>query len=358
MKSRLTQLASLLAASALAIVTIPVSAAQPVAAKSYKISVFAKSVPGAYTQPDSIVVVNGHVWIGFGDGVAKDGTDGKSSSIVEFDEEGVPLHAYAVPGHNDGLKLDPKTKLLWALQNEDGNPNLVILDPKTGTETMYTPAVPPAQGGGYDDIAFLNGKVYFSASAPANDPNTSQAIVEVTLTGSQFTVTPTVGGNAAALDVPDDSTVTLNLIDPDSLTTHLGNLVMTNQDGAQLVVVERPGKANQKVLVFPLKRAGNPVSVDDTLFIPSADGRILVSDTSTDTIYAIDRAAFVPGTAYSAAASDGFVGTVDFDKGVFKPVVKGLVGPHGLAFLAATGRDEDHDHDQAPSAACENEGTP
>lgn len=354
MKSRPFQFASLLAASALAVSTLPANAA-PVAVKSYKVSVFAKSVPGAYTAPDSIAVVNGHVWVGFG--VAKDGTDGKSSSIVEFDEEGIPLHVYAVPGHNDGLKLDLKTKLLWALQNEDGNPNLVILDPKTGVETLYTPAVPPAQGGGYDDIAFLNGKVYFSASNPANDPNTSQAIVAVTLSGSHFAVTPVVGGNAAALDVPDDSTVTLNLIDPDSLTTHLGNLVMTNQDGAQLVVVERPGKANQKVLVFPLKHAGSPVKVDDTLYVPSADGRILVSDTSTDTIYAIDRGAFVPGTAYSAAASAGFVGTVDFNNGRITPVVKGLVGPHGLAFLAAT-RDEDEDRDQPASAACENEGTP
>jgi hypothetical protein len=218
--------------------------------------------------------------------------------------------------------------------------------------------VPPAQGGGYDDIAFLNGKIYFSASAPANNPNTSQAIVEVTLSGSKFNVTQIVAGNAPALDVPDNSTVTLNLIDPDSLTTHMGNLVMTNQDGAQLVVVERPGKTNQKVLVFPLKHAGSAVKVDDTLFIPSADGRILVSDTSTDTIYAIDRGAFVPGTAYSAAASAGFVGTVDFDNGLVKPVVKGLVGPHGMAFLPAISKDEDNDRDQPPSAACENEGTP
>jgi len=358
MKSHLCQMASLLAIGAVSVIVPAAHAAQPTATKSYKISVFAKSVPGAYTQPDSIEVVDGHVWIGFGDGVAKDGTDGKSSSIVEYDEEGVPLHVYSVPGHNDGLKLDPKTKLLWALQNEDGNPNLVILDPKTGNEKHYTFAAPPAQGGGYDDIAFLNGKVYFSASNPASDPNTSQAIVEVTLVGSQVKVVPILNGNAAAEDVPDDSTVTLNLIDPDSLTTRLGRLVMTNQDGAQLIVVERPGKTNQEVLVFPLKHAGSPVKVDDTVFVPGVHGRILVSDTSTDTIYAIDRSAFVPGTAYSAASTAGFVGTVNFDNGVITPIVNGLVGPHGMAFLAATKNDEDHDRDQPASAACETEVTP
>src|ERR1700757_2708796 len=117
MKSHLCQMTSLLAIGAVSGIVPAAHAAQLTATKSYKVSVFAKSVPGAYTQPDSIEVVDGHVWIGFGDGIAKDGTDGKSSSIVEFDEEGVPLHVYSVPGHNDGLKLNPKTKLLWALQN-------------------------------------------------------------------------------------------------------------------------------------------------------------------------------------------------------------------------------------------------
>src|SRR5258708_38609137 len=47
-----------------------------------------------------------------------DGSDGKNSQVVEFSMDGTVLHIDTVPGHSDGLKLDPITKRLWALQNE------------------------------------------------------------------------------------------------------------------------------------------------------------------------------------------------------------------------------------------------
>ena len=73
-----------------------------------------------------------------GDGAAPDGSDGKSSTIVEYRPNGDIVTTYTVPGHNDGLRVNPKTKRLWAMQNEDGNPNLVIIDPIMGTQTIYT----------------------------------------------------------------------------------------------------------------------------------------------------------------------------------------------------------------------------
>jgi hypothetical protein len=62
-------------------------------------------------------------------GMRRMGSDGLNSQIVEYTADGSVVHIYTVPGHNDGLKLDLVEHQLWALQNEDANPNLVIIDP-------------------------------------------------------------------------------------------------------------------------------------------------------------------------------------------------------------------------------------
>src|SRR6202163_3613935 len=114
-----------------------VASAQVVVAAPYTVSVFATSIPGVDFAPDSIAVWNGNVFVGYGDGAAPDGSDGKSSTIVEYRANGDVVRTYTVPGHNDGLRVNPKTKKLWAMQNEDGNPNIVIINPRTGTQTLY-----------------------------------------------------------------------------------------------------------------------------------------------------------------------------------------------------------------------------
>jgi DNA-binding beta-propeller fold protein YncE len=123
------------------------AAGQVTASVPYTISTFATGVAGTYSQPDSIAVLGGYIYIGYGNGVAKDGTDGKSSTIVKYKANGDVVTTFSVVGHNDGLRVNPQTKKLWALQNEDGNPNLAILDPTTGAQTVYTFA-PTAHGGG------------------------------------------------------------------------------------------------------------------------------------------------------------------------------------------------------------------
>ena len=146
--------------------------AQVSAVAPYTVSTFATSVPGVYTQPDSIAVLDGHVFIGFGNGAAPDGSDGKSSTIVEYDRNGNVITTYSVKGHNDGLKVNPLTHHLWSMQNEDGNPNLVIIDPKAHTQKVYTFG-PTPHGGGYDDIAFRGHDVFVSASNPLHNPNSA-----------------------------------------------------------------------------------------------------------------------------------------------------------------------------------------
>ena len=182
----------------------------------YQLSVFA-AAPSDLTAPDSIAVLRDHVFVGYGDGNKPDGSDGKKTQIVEYAMDGTVAHTYSVHGHNDGLKVDPSTHLLWALQNEDANAGLVIINPKTHQQKAYTFGA-ALHGGGYDDIVFSGCKVFISASNPANNPNTGPAIVSARLDGNLVDVKPMLAGDAGAIDIPTDAPVKLNLQDPDSMT--------------------------------------------------------------------------------------------------------------------------------------------
>ena len=136
----------------LAMATVATASAQVMANPPYSVSVFATSVPHVYFQPDSITLWNGRVFIGYGNNATPDGKSGHST-IVEYAMDGTVLHKLNIKGHNDGLKVDPKTNLLWSLQNEDANPYLLIIDPRNWSSKKYTFAK-PAHGGGYDDMTF------------------------------------------------------------------------------------------------------------------------------------------------------------------------------------------------------------
>jgi phospholipase C len=306
-------------------------------APGFDVTVFATNPNSSTTQPDSIAVDGIKVFVGYGNGVAKDGSDGKSSTIVEYDTAGNVLATFSVLGHNDGLKVDPSTHLLWALQNEDANPSLVIIDPVANTQTTYT-INSVNHGGGFDDITFLGGKVYMSASNPTNNPNNDPAVVQVTLNGSTAQTTQVLAGNASALNLVTNTPVTLNLQDPDSMSTdNSGDLVLTSQADNELVTIHNPGAANQSVTVLPLSDAGNLLpghGVDDTLFTPSSHGEILVTDKS-GTIYQIRGGGVNSSLVLSAALDAGELGSLNTSTGLFTPIISGLGSPRGLAFVNA-----------------------
>jgi hypothetical protein len=314
------------------------AAGQVTATTPYTVSPFATSVLGVYFQPDSIAAVGGRIFIGFGNGAAPDGSDGKSSTIVEYDAAGNVLKTFSVVGHNDGLKVDPRTQKLWAIQNEDKNPNLVIIDPITASQTLYTFSSTP-HGGGYDDVAFIGNEIFISASNPANNPNTAPAIVRATISGSTVNVSSVMVGTATATDIPTDSPVALNLLDPDSMHFDpFGDLVLDSQSDAELVIVHHPGGVDQSVYHLGLTLNGAAVQVDDTVYATSSHGVILVSDRDGETIYSITKDIFKPGAAYSAAPTS--VGELDLDTGVLTNVVTGMVSPHGMIFLGHGGKEE------------------
>jgi hypothetical protein len=315
----------------LALLTGLVASAQVVASAPYTVSVFTTSIPGVDFAPDSIAVLDGHVFVGYGDGAATDGSDGKSSTIVEYKENGDMVRTYTVPGHNDGLRVDPKTKHLWAMQNEDQNPNLVIINPKSRTQKMYTFG-PTPHGGGYDDIAFRGDDVFLSASNPANNPNKAPAIVKAEIRGSMVLVRPVLSGTAPATDIPTDEPTALNLQDPDSMIFNpLGDLVLDSQADAELIIVHHAGFDDQSVYHLALTENGVPVQIDDTVFAAASHGVILVSDRDGETVYAISRNIFAPGEAYSATPTS--VAALDPATGILTDVVTGMVSPHGMAFI-------------------------
>jgi hypothetical protein len=321
----------------------------PVATLPYTLSVFATS-PTGNSQPDSLVFWNGSVLVGYQNGVAKDGSDGKASTIVQYSLTGTVQRSFQVRGHNDGLRL-VGTNSLWALQNEDANPRLVVIDLTTGTKTKFL-FPPPAHGGGYDDIVVQNGRVFITASNPtldANGVNVFPALLQITLpltplggvgevSGGTVHLDPVLAGNAQATDIPTGSSVTLNLTDPDSLTAdERGNIVLDDQADAELVFVRHPSATSQTANRLNITdTTGKATTLDDTGFVPKhPHSFMLVADITANTVYRIDEPSlgFEPGTAYSTSDTAGLVGQLNLDNGVITPIATGFKSTRGLIFV-------------------------
>jgi hypothetical protein len=313
------------------------AAPSPAAQPPYKLSVFAKSANG-YSQPDSIVQWRESVIVGFQNHVAKDGSDGKSSTIVQFSLDGHVMRTFSVPGHNDGLRVIGENDL-WALQNEDGNPNLAVIDLESGQAKNFAFA-PAVHGGGYDDLVVLNDEVFITASNPSLTSlgvNVFPALVRARLSGSVVMVEPVLNGDADATDIATGMTVQLNLTDPDSMTIDpRGNIVFTSQADGELVFVRHPLEEDQRVgRLLITTSAGDATTLDDTTFAPKGNTFLLFSDVAGNTIYRLDSPpfGFEPGMAYSASDTDGFVGTLNLDNGVVTPIVTGLGTARGMLFV-------------------------
>ena len=302
----------------------------------YNVSVFAKGTK-AYYNPDSVEVDGNYVWIGYQNGTNPTGTDGKTSTIAQYTRTGLLVHTYSVLGRCDGLRIDPKTHLVWAMEDEDANPRLVLINPITGSKTNYVYAK-TQHGGGYDDAAFINGSAFISASNPTLNSagiNTAPSVLKVTLSNGKAIVTPVLYGNSTVTDIVTNQKVTLNMTDPDSVSidSH-GNLVVDSQADAELIFIHNPGTSKQTVT-----RLAVGTQVDDTTWIPTAKGRLVIVDSKQNTIYTVtmNKAGFTPGNVYTEAPADsgvaGFVGQLDPTTGTIVPVIIGLTSPTGLGFI-------------------------
>lgn len=326
-------------------------------AKGLTLSVFAKA-PAPTSKPDSIIQFGSSVYIAYQNaGEVKDGSvPGVTNAVVQYDLNGNAVKTYTVPGHVDGLMARSDTNTLWAMANEDGNPELTTIDLRTGAQKTYTATVnPTAHGGGFDDMQLINGVVYVSASAPTTAGTAAPTVDALTLNanGTTFDVAPVLAGNAQAMDITPSvggatnpnfgKMVPLALTDPDSLATDpSGNLVLDSQGDGKLVFINNPGPS-QTVSVLSLTlysdKDGPTEFVDDTRFVPAAGlngNTFMLFTDSANTTYRVDGS-FKQGDAYSAG--QGQVMQLDKTTGHLTPVVVGigsasaLQDPHGIAFV-------------------------
>ena len=308
-----------------------------VALAGYSTSLFVRGTT-AWTAPDSIVVSGDHVYIDYQNVTAKDCTDHNSSTIVQYSDDGRAQRSWSIEGHSDGLRLDPSTHLLWATVCEDKNPALYTINPNIGDGEIHKYSLASPHGGGYDDIAFTGGKAFLSASNPTvngSGVNTFPAIVSVQLNADlTTTLTPVLMGNASSHDIVHNVNVTLNEVDPDSMSIDpTGQLVLVNQGGSELVFVANPGAASQSVTNAP---AGT--QLDDTVFARKPGDRLFVVDGSQNATYIV-RSQFSAGTPYTETPNDsgvtGLLGTLSLATGRISPVAIGFGKPTGLIFAAA-----------------------
>jgi hypothetical protein len=239
-------------------------------------SVFATGGPVGGSQPDSITDGAGSVWVEYGNGADSTGASG-SSTIVQYSAtSGAVQHNYTISGLVDGLKFNPTTGMVWALQNNDGNATLSLINPTTHALSGPLTYAVTSTTRGYDDVAFLDGNVYLSYTNPVNP--TDPVLQKVNQGNSPSgTLTTTNIVTAQQLNQP--------MPDTDSLkSTPNGELVLTSEgDGpgtgnpvGEYTLISHPGAANQTVTNVPVTNGGSNVQgIDDVIFPGAKSGWLL-----------------------------------------------------------------------------------
>jgi hypothetical protein len=311
------------------------------------------------TQPDDIVTLGGHLYVGFQNGVGSQGEASASgnldSTLVEVTRAGSVVKQWDVTGKIDGMGADPAAGQVIATVNEDSKSSLYTVSGGTVTHYTYTPSPLPHLGG-TDAVAVDNGKILISASAPGTSgkaPASAPAVFAVTLNAGAKTaaVAPFFADNAMATGVYAPNAgkkVTLALTDPDSngvvpagSPEFAGDFMLNSQGDEELIFSAASGQALQVLKI------SHPV--DDTAWATSASGSLYTTDSGADTVDAI-TGSFTPGTAYTAVApcnansapatcpGPGFpansLGTINLKTGAVSNVTEtGPVTPKGMIFV-------------------------
>lgn len=312
-----------------------------------RITTFATGTPLNATQPDSITLTKNSVWVEYGNGADSTGVSG-SSTIVQYKLNGQVRQTYSIAGSVDGLKVDPGTGIVWALQNQDGNSTLSLIDPKDQTVTGPIQYAVPSSTRGYDDVVFVGDKVFLSYTNPvvSTDPT-----IQLLQNGSDpLVVSPilTMGATGTNLATGQPNQPTTDT-DPDSLKlTPNGDLMLSSEADGELIFVEKPGTPNQSVSFLLLldPNTGLAVSnIDDAVFATTKKGTFYLSDTGNNRILKIEVDHIPVGTLFVSVGSLNALAVVDIHTGVAYPFVSNLNGPHGLEFVPK-GKDDDHDNEQ------------
>lgn len=301
------------------------------AVPGYRVSVFAQGT-ASYFQPDSIAVVGTHVFVAFKNNTSSTGVGTLPSTLVEYTMSGSVVRKIAVINQIDGLRYDAATGMLIALSDNDAKPRVTLINPNTGVAGTSMKLV-SVHGGGYDDLAIENGKIYLSASTPSltNGINTHPSVVQLTLTPRGPVVKPILMADAQGMNVITGQMTKMNIWDPEGMNVAPnGDVVQLSENGATLTFIHNIGTAKQTASILP-----ESDQIDDLLFIPQARGTMFVVSDTQNVVYRV-TSTFKVGTVYVAAGHgapvSGFVGTMDLTTGYITPVIAGVDGATGFAF--------------------------
>jgi hypothetical protein len=302
-------------------------------------SVFATGAPISSTSPDSVVFGDGSLWVSYQNGADSTGASG-SSTVARYSPAGSLLNTWTIAGNVDGLRIAPDGQV-WALQNNDGNSALTVINSVTKATAPFTNGSTYTANGnslsrGFDDAEFRNGQVYLSETNP--NTGTDPVIVKLTtplvsplqiagILNSTFVGTNLATGAQASTTITDSDSL---ILDPS------GDLVLTGEADQEIVFVHNPGAVNQTESFIALlgtngmTMAGVP---DDTVFPTAANGTFYVADTGANTVDALAASGLTPGSVYIDVGNE--FGSLDTSTGIVTPLFTG-VSPHGVVFVATT----------------------
>jgi hypothetical protein len=290
-------------AAALLAVAVIVAAAS--ASSSRSTAVFTNHVFAtggkSISQPDDITYLDGHIFVGFQNGVGPQGqastTGNKDSTVVEFNLKGHAVQHWAVVGKCDGVTADPLNGQVVATVNEDAHSSVYLIDPG-GKAVHYRYNEPLPSHGGTDAIEIYHGMILLSASAPGTtgsaapqakypavyravfDAKTHVATVHALFFDEALATVENVNSPARG------TRVHLALTDPDSnedvpayAHRFAGDFMLTSQGDKEQIFVAGAGTRHQALSVLKLSD-----SVDDTAWASDSTGAIYTTDNSNNTI--------------------------------------------------------------------------
>jgi predicted secreted protein len=300
------------------------------------------AAPNGDSAPDSITTADGSFFVEYGNGVDTTGAGG-SSTIIQYDKSGNIEHTYTIAGSVDGLKLNPTTGQIWALQNQDGNSTITLIDPKSHTVTGPLSFVNPSPTSGYDDVVFKGSKVYLSYS----NPNGAGAPVLVQLLNGDHPSSPLLtstilSDGATGFDTVTGKIETVPLSDPDSMKLAAnGDLILTSGNDGTIIDVHNAGTAGQTVSFTNIKGVTkNNAGLDDVIKPSATAGTFYLTDTASNKVYSFHATGLNVNDYYASVGSLKAFGQVDPTTGVFTPLVTAanasdisFASPHGVVFV-------------------------
>lgn len=314
------------------------------------VKIFAAAPNGA-SAPDSITIENGTFFVEYGNGADSTGAGG-SSTIVQYDKAGNIEHTYTISGSVDGLKYNPYTGQIWALQNQDGNAMLSLIDPATHKVTGPLSFANPSATRGFDDVVFKGNKVFLSYTNPngVGDPTLVELVNGDRPSGLLLTTTVLTDG-VTGLDTVTGKTELVPQTDPDSLKlAPNGDLLLTSGADGTIIDVQNPGTSNQAVSFTTIQgvTAGN-AGLDDVIKPSATAGTFYLTDTKTNKVYSFHATGLNTNDYYASVGSLKAFGQVDPTTGAFTPLVTAanagdmnFAAPHGVVFVP--------DHNAPPMA--------